>query len=110
MIRGFNISTMGIVLGVSLLVGSALRAYNNFPASNETDLSSWLRFIHISLQSVTGAALIFYFALGTLKPIAFGKAATPGWDASHMRPSFQNFGKNPVLAKFGRVSVRPPTK
>lgn len=99
-------SVAGIVLGLALLVSSGFRAYST--PLDGSDLTAWLRFIQIASQSLTGAALIFYFSLGGFKPIKFEKADTLSWDASHSRPSFTSFAANPVLSKFGRVTTRPP--
>ena len=103
--KGYS-SVAGIVLGLALLISSGLRAYNT--PLDGSDLSIWLRYIQVASQSLTGAVLIFYFSLGGFKPIKFEKADTLSWDASHCRPSFTSYAANPVLAKFGRVTTRPP--
>ena len=102
------IPTAVIALGVAMLVSSGVRAYSLSSALEGSDLGAWLKFLQIAAQSVTAAALIFYFSIGNLKPVKFQKAETPGWDASHCRPSFTSYARNPVLSKFGRIIARPP--
>ena len=102
------IPTAGIALGVAMLFSSGIRAYNLSSGLEGSDLGAWLKFVQIAAQSVTAAALIFYFSIGNLKPVKYQKAEMPGWDASHCRPSFTSYAKNPVLSKFGKIISRPP--
>ena len=101
---------VGIALGIAMLVGSGLSAYKSFPASQNDSILPTLKYIKFATQAIIGSALIFYFSLGSFRPIKFNQAETPSWDASHARPGFQSFAANPVLAKFGRVRSRPPTR
>ncbi len=90
-----SVSAIGVVLGLALLVSAWLRAYGNYPGEV-------LGYLRLASQATVGACLVFYFALGNFKPIAFAEAEIPSRDTAHARPGFAKFGRNPVLAKYAR--------
>ena len=86
-------SAMGVVLGLAFLLSAGVRAYRGF--GGET-----LMYFRLASQATVGACLVFYFALGKLKPIRFADAEMPSRAALHGRPGFAKVGRNPVLAKY----------
>jgi hypothetical protein len=88
------VSTVGVVLGITLLFSSGLRAYHHFP---ENEILGYLR---LASQATLGGCLVLYFALGKLRPIHFSAAEIPTRAQLHARPGFAKVGRNPVLAKY----------
>ncbi len=91
---GKSITGVGVALGLALLASAGIRAYGKFPEQE------WLSFVRLATQATIGACLVFYFALGKLKPIKFADAEIPARDTLHARPGFAKVARNPVLAKY----------